>query len=99
MKNPWVRLLTALVVFALIALPLVAFVAQNLSRRSELSLNVGFVQWELVDPVPVPGLMLMSLIVGVLVGLLLGGLREVRVRRQLRDAQSAAAFSGSESGW
>lgn len=99
MKNPWVRLLTALVVFALIALPLVAFVAQNLSRRSELSLNVGFVQWELVEPVPVPGLMLMSLIVGVLVGLLLGGLREMRVRRQLRDAQSAAAFSGSESGW
>jgi len=73
-------MLVVLVAFALCAL----FVAQNLGREVQLSLDLGLRAWQLERPVSVPVLIVICIGAGAILAGVPLGLRTLRLQSRLR---------------
>lgn len=89
MNRSSIILLLVLVLGALAAL----FSVQNSARATQLSLDLGFVAWQLKDPVAVPVLIGVSLGVGLVLGLGVGFVWVVRLRRDVRELEQRLTLS------
>lgn len=93
-----IRTWLTLLIFALSALLIALFTAQNLARATQLSLNVGFAAWQLSQPVPVVGLVFGSFGLGLVIGAILMLRRSFRLSRRIRELEQQAAL-GSAPDW
>ncbi len=91
--------LLALVVIALLGGVGSLFWVQNQLRTTQLSLNLGFVAWELAQPVPVPALVAVSAGVGFGSAALLFGSWAASAARRAARAESQLAVQSAGSGW
>lgn len=87
------RLLLRLLVLGTTALVSVAFVVQNMSRTTGLSLNLGFAAWRLADPVAVPVLMGVCFVGGFAVTALFATLRGLRLRARIARLEQEALLA------
>lgn len=96
------RYLVTLLVLSVLALVGLGglFWVQNSSRTTQLSLDLGFVAWQLAEPVTVPVLIAGSFSVGLLVGMLLFAIPATRNARKASRLQAELALTAGEGdGW
>lgn len=79
-------------VLILISLPLSMFVVQNLERTVPLSLNLGVGGVELTQPMPIPYLLGITLLIGVVFGWVGNSIR--RWRKNVRAERADLAPTG-----
>lgn len=86
----WIKLI--LLVFAAAFLAL--FTVQNLSRTSELSLDLGLVAYKLAEPQPIPYMLLTAFGAGLLLAGFLGIFQRMGMTKQIRNLERDAATAG-----
>ena len=94
----WIKLFVLCLAAAFIAL----FTIQNLSRTSDLSLNLWVVAFKLKTPQPIPFMLLASFGSGLLLAGFFGILNRMGLQRRLREAEGQAARNSaqpSEDDW
>lgn len=87
-----ILLISGLVVALLLAGAAALFWVQNASRTAMISLNLGFTQLQLVEPIPVPALMALCLAVGLVVGVAMVVPMWARAGARARKAERSAAL-------
>ena len=89
--SAWLKLLLLTVVVLVIA----AFTAQNMSRTTQLSLDLYVAAWKLAQPVAVPVLVWASFGSGLLVAGVWGWVRGIALARKVRRLEHELALGGT----
>ncbi|GEM_PF-3289753 len=82
------RFLILLVLFLLLALPVVLFVVQNQHHTTTLGLNLGVWAGVTPDPLPVAHLLLWTGLGGLVVGLFASYFRSSALKRRVRQLEA-----------
>lgn len=72
------------------------FVVQNSARTTQLSLDLGFMAWQLSEPVAVPLLIAVCFGVGFVLGAGLFAVRAMRLSSRVRRLEQELALAGGE---
>ena len=94
MSAKHVKWIVALLLFAFVVAEVAAFALQN-SQPVLLSWNMGFVELYAAKPWPVSSLVLLSGVVGVLLGRIWGWVAAARKERAARDFERDRALGAS----
>lgn len=92
-----ILLISGLVVGLLLAGAAALFWIQNASRTAMVSLNLGFTQLQLVEPMPVPALMALCLGVGLVAGVAIVVPLWARAGSRARKAERSAVLGHDTS--
>jgi uncharacterized integral membrane protein len=87
------KLVSILIVLCLGGGALALFVVQNASRTTQLSFDLGAVAWQLDQPIQVPLVIGLSVLIGLLSGVVLMGPRLLRLGGQVRRLERQLALS------
>jgi uncharacterized integral membrane protein len=95
----WVKIIAVGLGLLMVA----AFVAQNSSRTTELSFDIGLAAWKLAAPMPIPALMGLCVGGGGLVAWAIGLSSRVALQRRVRQLEQENALRGGkpsgDGGW
>lgn len=83
----------------LVVAGLSAFTIQNMSRTTELSLDLYWAAWRLAEPVAVPILIWVAFGAGLLLAGTWGWVRGVSLQRKVRRLEHELAFAGPKDDW
>ncbi len=95
------KLITGVLLILVVAGFSALFFFQNRGFEAELGLNLGFWAGKLPAPVPVPALVLVAGLGGLLLGWLWGALRGLGLSRRIKqlEAQQASAAVRQDDSW
>lgn len=95
------KLITGIVLILIVAGFSALFFFQNRAFEAELGMNLGFWAGKLPAPVPVPALVLVSGLSGLLLGWAWGALRSMGLSRRVKqlEAQQASAAIRQDDNW
>ena len=92
------RLVISLLCLALLAVPVVLFVAQNQHHAVPLALNLGLWAGETTGPLPVPHLLVWTGLGGLVRGLLAGFVRSSSLKRRVRQLEAELTLAAVQGG-